>query len=1305
MVPSRSLRLIRFAGSAIIAAVVVFCALLLVLRFAIFPRIGDYRDRIAAEIGAVLGQPVTIGAITAGWDGWNPRLGIDNFAIHDVGTPGGAPALLLPRVDVVVAWTSIPVWDLRLKELAVERPQLAIRRGVTGKLYVAGLEVDTTTAGSDSRVTRWLLQQRQIIVHDAGVTWIDELRTAPPLVLNHVTLRLEKLFGRHEFGLVAEPPPELASQVDVRGEFTASTVHDWRAAKGKLYLRVDYVDLAPWRAWISQLQAVETGKGAMRLWFEFAGGHATDAVADVELSDVRTRLAKDLPQLDLTTLGGRLLWKRSAGARELGARGLTFQTRAGQALAPINLNIAVTDSPDGAVIGGHLDVDRLEVAPLAALATHLPFPAAWRRDVAMLALKGGIADAKYAWKGPVEEPVEYTGSGTFSQFSIAANANAPGASGVSGSFTFDQASGDLRLDSRDMRVVLPRVFAESLLFNTAAGRVRWSRDDGGWRFAFDDVRFATPHTSGNASGTWRSQGDGPGIIDLKAGLAKAEAQNLYRYLPLTLDTHLRDWLRSAIKEGTATDIKLVLAGDLGKVPFADAKRGQLHASFNVADATLDYAQGWPALTGIDATVRFDGAGLSVDGRSAKLFGATVGPLTMAIPNLGAQFPMLTLVGNAAGPTTEFLHFIDKSPVAAAIGHFTDGARVTGDGKLALRLDIPLGMVGGNTAVGEFSFKGNSLVLPDIPHLTDVGGAITFTEHSVRSRDLVATTVGGPSRIDLHSDDGGVHVHATGTAQITALQTEMPLPLMQRLSGAVEWTLQSTTLAQATSWTLESNLRGVAINVPAPVGKDAATPAMFRVERRPVPGKTDVDLMSVDYDGALRVLLQRTQKGDTTSVDRALVLLGKAVNAGGAPDRAGIWVRGQIADLDLDEWLALYGKERARYAATPQGAAAAPVPPLRGVEIETRRIDIFGRVLRDLNVSALRGAGEDWRLRLQGRELEGTAIWGGPIPAAPNGKLTARLTRFVPPDPDELHPAHSEIAADEQARNTWPQLDIVADTFVKRGHDLGRFELQAQPSGTDWRVATMTLANSAGRLDTNGWWRIGRDKQTTEMDVHLTAEDAGKFLERMGYPVAVINAPTKINGKLAWNGAPNDFDYPTLTGSFSLVSGAGQFTKIDPGIGKLLGVLSLQALPRRITLDFRDVFSEGFAFDDITGDFEVQRGQMRTDNLRLAGPAASVKITGDIDLARETQNLNVRVLPSLASSVSAGAAVLFIANPLLGAVVGAGTFLAQKMFDDPIEKLFSYDYLVSGAWSDPQVERAGRRELPPLSGIGGEGAAR
>jgi hypothetical protein len=171
----------------------------------------------------------------------------------------------------------------------------------------------------------------------------------------------------------------------------------------------------------------------------------------------------------------------------------------------------------------------------------------------------------------------------------------------------------------------------------------------------------------------------------------------------------------------------------------------------------------------------------------------------------------------------------------------------------------------------------------------------------------------------------------------------------------------------------------------------------------------------------------------------------------------------------------------------------------------------------------------------------------------------------------------------------------------------------------------------------------------------------------------------------------------LSGTLDIDVGAGQFTKIDPGIGKLLGVLSLQALPRRLTLDFRDVFSEGFAFDTIAGKTAIVKGVMATDDLRLAGPAARVDISGEADLAKETQRLNVRVLPSLSSTFSAAtpaaAMILLAANPLVAAAVGAGTLLAQKVMKDPLEQMFAYDYRISGSWSDPVVERVGARAPP------------
>jgi uncharacterized protein YhdP len=176
---------------------------------------------------------------------------------------------------------------------------------------------------------------------------------------------------------------------------------------------------------------------------------------------------------------------------------------------------------------------------------------------------------------------------------------------------------------------------------------------------------------------------------------------------------------------------------------------------------------------------------------------------------------------------------------------------------------------------------------------------------------------------------------------------------------------------------------------------------------------------------------------------------------------------------------------------------------------------------------------------------------------------------------------------------------------------------------------------------------------------------------------------KIEGRLAWSGSPQEFDYPTLSGDFVLEAAKGQFVKLEPGIAKLLGILSLQALPRRITLDFRDVFSEGLAFDSIRAPVAVVRGVASTEALRIESPSARVLMSGDVDLARETQKLRVRVSPHVAEGVS-------IAGALLGGpVAGIAAYLAQKILRDPLEQLISFEYQVTGAWSEPQVTRTER----------------
>jgi len=228
-----------------------------------------------------------------------------------------------------------------------------------------------------------------------------------------------------------------------------------------------------------------------------------------------------------------------------------------------------------------------------------------------------------------------------------------------------------------------------------------------------------------------------------------------------------------------------------------------------------------------------------------------------------------------------------------------------------------------------------------------------------------------------------------------------------------------------------------------------------------------------------------------------------------------------------------------------------------------------------------------------------------------------------------------------------------------------------------------ITNPDGDLLGDGVWHGTPGNTQTQINLLLEISDAGKILARSGYPNTVKNGSGKLTANLSWPGRPDEFSYATLNGSLKLDAGKGQFLKMDPGAGKLLSILSMQALPKHITtLDFTDVFSKGFQFDNIIGDAVIKNGVMDTQEFHIYGSAAKVALKGSVDLNHETQNLNVKVFPAIGDSVSLLA--VFAINP----AAGIAGLIADKLLGNPLDKLVSFEYNVTGTWSDPKVVKIG-----------------
>jgi len=268
----------------------------------------------------------------------------------------------------------------------------------------------------------------------------------------------------------------------------------------------------------------------------------------------------------------------------------------------------------------------------------------------------------------------------------------------------------------------------------------------------------------------------------------------------------------------------------------------------------------------------------------------------------------------------------------------------------------------------------------------------------------------------------------------------------------------------------------------------------------------------------------------------------------------------------------------------------------------------------------------------------------------------------------------------------PELDLQVEKLSVKGRQVGKLDVQAQQEGNVYRLEHLRLVNADGVLAIDGNWKMSaRDALAkTQMNVKMDLANAGNVLARSGYPNSVKNGKGKLEGSFNWVGTPAMFGMDRLNGNFSLDTSKGQFMQIDPGIGKLLSILSLQALPKRITLDFEDVFSNGFEFDSITGSAGIKQGVLATDNLKIEGSAARVAMSGQVDLDKETQDLHVHIVPTVGNSVALISAL--VATP----VIGAGVYLAGKILNDPLGQLASFEYNISGNWADPKVEKVSKK---------------
>ena len=1254
-------------------------ALILSLRYWILPDIERYHDVIASSFSQAIGQPVSIGKIEADWRGMRPHLMLEDVRILEKNKPG-VTVLALQHVDGVVGWLTLLRGEMRLHSLEFEQPDLLIRRDAQGLLHIAGVALSGQSSDQNG-LADWLLHQTYLVVRNARITWLDEQHAAPALVFNQLNLLIENRGRHHRFALRALPPAELSSQLDVRGDFSGRSFYDLDAWRGQLYTQLNYADMVAWRTWLPLPAEIKRGRGAMRGWLSVVHGKVNQVTADLALADVQAQLAEGASPLDLHTLHGRIGWMESAQGIEVSTNQLSLLAE-GVALPPTDFYLRLAQASDKQPASGEIRASTLELSHIVTLADALPLGKDLKKKLAELAPQGTVSNLQAKWQGDADKPIHYEVKAKFDQLSLKRTDKLPGFSGLSGELNGSDITGMLSLNAHNLTLDAPQIMPEPVAFNTFSGQGTWQSKKQGMEVKFSNISAANADIAGTVFGSFQTLPNSPGLIDLNINLTHAALNHADRYIPLNaIDKDTHAWLRKALLDGSAEEFHLRLQGDLNDFPFPENKKGIFQLQAHIREGALEYAKDWPKIDNITGDFMMQGKRLELNASSGMTVGAHLQKIRVTMQDTASPDLMLQIRGEVAGETSHSLDFIQQSPVHGYIDGATDDMTAHGNGNLQLALNIPLRGDKPTTVSGDYHFIDNDINLGNgVPVLYSTNGDLFFTESTIRTKNVSTKILGGPATLSVQSGaDGIVQAKVHGRADMDALRKIEAHPLLSRLHGGSDWDAQVTMQKGLSTVLVTSNLSGLVSDLPEPFAKEGDEIIPLRFEVKSIVANQDI--ISLQYGNLLNVrMLRRDEDGD-------MVIKRGTVNFGGAGkwlNRDGIWITGTLPQLSLQGWGGL----------TPPVEGTASKFSIAGADLTIQKLDAYGLSMNGLHVNARNREGV-LTAQMTGKEMNGEVSWQ----SEGKGKLVARLKNLnlalagsgKSDDSAKKKEAVRKLVTDDDVTRTeYPALDLAVDELTWNEKHLGKMELLARQHGSEWLLEQVRLTNSEGVLSAEGKYNTTEAKPQTQVNLKLEINNAGKILARSGYPNSVKNGSGKLEGDLSWRGAPDDFSYATLDGKVKLDASNGQFLKIDPGAGKLLSILSLQALPSHITLDFTDVFSQGFAFDSITGTGQIKRGVLETNDFRINGSSAKVTMLGQIDLDHETQNLRVRILPTVGNSVSL---LGFAAGPL----VGVGTFIVNKVLREPLDKLVSFEYNVTGTWVNPNVTKV----VKPTAGLAGK----
>lgn len=1272
-------------GGFALCTFVLLLALLFSVSWAVLPFINDYRQDIQAHLSELLGRKISIGRISAGWRGTAPQMRVVDVRIYDdsgTHTELSVDSIFI-SLDIV---NSLRNGVLGIKEIGLRGCDISIIRNPDNTVVIHGLELDIPSNRNMARLASMESLSESRVKFIGCRVGLKDAISGKDYRFDGVNASINSEESRKLITARLIPTENLARQLTVLMEFKGQ-LDQPRGWQGRFY--IDARDLcldAFLPSALLQEYGLEQGRLSFQNWSDWKQGkpirmQGSFSLAELKLSSFPITVESEQPSArNINLIRSRYEWLSTpSGWRlHLGELKTVMEDRSWPE-SELSLEYRVDGDAEPHISGA---LDHVNLKQIFRLLPLLPkSPQVQGREWKRFSSRGNLIDTRFSLSLGAVGVERYFISSRFRDFDMPARDEKPGIAGLDGWIHITEKGGKVVIDSRNVLLHYPNVFENQLAADYFSAVSTWHFEDERLYIDNESLRLGNEDIEIVGEGSF-ILGEGSPFLDVNLTYGQGSGASLGRYLPKKIMPHkVHQWLERAIGDAYIATGTAVIRGRASEFPYVNGE-GIFEVIAELERGTLDYKPGWPRLDDIYATLMFRGQSMKITNARAQVLDSKLNNVTVTIDNL--RRAELHMRSEILGPLSDLWRFSRKTVLPSGDNRIIKDLWLEGNGSMKLDVYLPLSrrIEERASVAGELFLEDAVLELqePSVK-FENITGSLAFDPQGAQGQGINATLYGHPVIIGARPADFGVtvvevqgHLGAGHLAQNLNIE-HLREGLARSLTGTSDWLAQVTIPHgqlkddnRKISFKIWSDLKGIGIQAPEPLTKAAATQeAFFLGAELGIEGALP---LRVQYGRHLSLALSLRKIGDDYALDGAEIRFYRGEAS--VPSAHGIKVLGTLPRYSLDAWRTWVQStfEGKRWRKGARNNGHMPI----AMDIDIHRFELFGQVFEDLAVLAERHRGS-WRLQLDSQAVKGVIIV--PEPLVSGAPIQADLEYLEL----QQRPSNSELIRIDP--RLVPALQIKSKTLRYGGLSFGGGYLHTSSQRDGMTINDLFLDAGEFSLRVNGQWNSARERvHHTQLNLVLDSNDFGAMMQTLHFSPGLESGSAKITAKLQFPTAPFQWGYDGLSGKAHIELKQGQFGEFEPGPWRVLGLMNIDTLSRRLSLNFSDLVKKGFSYDSIEGNFDIEGSNVFTSDLQIKGPSADLVITGRIGLeARDYDQML-----SVTSKVSTGVSV---AGALLGGVgVGAAIFVADRIINSmggSIDNVTRLNYKITGSWDDPTIE--------------------